>query len=197
MAAVDVQVSRRDWPAAPTGRWLGRRLALLTGACLVAGDAAVVLGGFLLAYWVRFIAPDLEATALGLDQYARLGALVSLVTVALFALHDFYDLDRPRSWFEPGQLVVSSVSTALALVVTASFFLGDQRFSRLWFAAGWAFSIGGLVGWRWCALIAYRSVRAAAVPARRVIVVGANPAGCEIARDLAGRCAVVGFVDNG
>ena len=99
MAAVDVQVSRRDWPAAPTGRWLGRRLALLTGACLVAGDAAVVLGGFLLAYWVRFIAPDLEATALGLDQYARLGALVSLVTVALFALHDFYDLIRYASYF--------------------------------------------------------------------------------------------------
>jgi exopolysaccharide biosynthesis polyprenyl glycosylphosphotransferase len=197
VAAVDVQVSRRDWPAASTGRWLGRRLSLVAGGCLVVGDATLVLGAFLLAYWVRFIAPDLEATALGLDEYARLGAIVSLITVVLFALHDFYDLDRPRSWLERGQLVVSTVSTALALMVTASFFLGDQRFSRLWFAAGWAFSVVGLVGWRWAAVVVYRAVRDAAVPARKVIVVGANPAGREIARELAERCQVVGFVDNG
>jgi exopolysaccharide biosynthesis polyprenyl glycosylphosphotransferase len=163
----------------------------------VLGDATVGLGAFLLAYWVRFIAPDLEATALGLDEYARMGAIVSLVTVALFALHDFYDLDRPRSWLERAQLVVSTISTALALMVTCSFFLGDQRFSRLWFAAGWGLSIVGLIGWRWLAVVAYQAIRDAAVPARKVIVIGANPAGREIARELAQRCQVVGLVDNG
>ena len=33
--------------------------------------------------------------------------------------------------------LISSVSTALVLAVAGSFFLGDERFSRLWFAAGW------------------------------------------------------------
>ena len=197
MAAVDVRVRRREWPPASTGHWLGQRLSLLAGACLVVVDALLVLGAFFVAYWVRFIAPELEATALGLDEYARMSAIVSLMTVAIFALHDFYDLDHPRSWFDRLQLIVSSVSTALALTVTVSFFLGDQRFSRLWFAAGWAFSVVGLVGWRWLAVGLYQRVKDAAVPARKVIVVGANPAGREIARDLVGHCQLVGFVDNG
>ena len=72
MAAVDVRVRRREWPPASTGHWLGQRLSLVAGACLVVVDALLVLGAFLVAHWVRFIAPELEATALGLDEYARM-----------------------------------------------------------------------------------------------------------------------------
>src|SRR5687768_3520024 len=117
MSTIDVPADRREWSAATAGAWLGRRLALVVGAGLLVCDAILVFGAFLLAHWVRFIAPDLEATALSLEEYARMGVVVSLVTVVLFALHDFYDLDRPRSWFERLQLVVSTVSTALALTV--------------------------------------------------------------------------------
>jgi exopolysaccharide biosynthesis polyprenyl glycosylphosphotransferase len=197
MSTVDVQVDRRPWSVTGTGAWLGRRLSLVAGAGLVAADAALVLGAFLLAHWVRFIVPDVEATALSLEEYAVRGAVVSLVTVVLFALHDFYDLDRPRSWLERGQMIVPTVSTALALTVTASFFLGDHRFSRLWFTAGWGFSVLGLVGWRWFAIGAYAALRDAVVPARKVLIVGANPVGRDLARELAGTCQVVGYVDNG
>jgi exopolysaccharide biosynthesis polyprenyl glycosylphosphotransferase len=197
VSSVDVPVERPAWSAARPGHWLGRRLPLLAGAGLVAGDALLVLGAFLLAHWVRFIAPDLEATALDRDEYARMGAVVGLVTVILFALHGFYDLDQRRSWLGRLQMIVSTVSTALVLTVAASFFLGDQRFSRLWFAAGWAFSVLGLVGWRWLTIGAYAALRQAVVPARKVLIVGANPVGREIARDLAGGSRVVGFVDNG
>jgi exopolysaccharide biosynthesis polyprenyl glycosylphosphotransferase len=195
MSTLDVPAGPHGWPT--TSAWVGRRLAALTGAVLVIGDALAVLGAFLLAHWVRFIAPDLEATALGLEEYARLGALVSIVAVVLFALHDFYDLDRPRSWLARFQMVVSTVSTALVLTVAISFFLGDQRFSRLWFAAGWAFSVLGLVGWRWLAVHLYASVRDSVVPARKVLIVGANPVGQELARELSGQCQIVGYVDNG
>ena len=94
-------------------------------------------------------------------------------------------------------MIVSTVSTALVLTVAASFFMGDQRFSRLWFAAGWAFSVLGLVGWRWVTVAAYAALRQAVVPARKVLIVGANPVGREIARDLARGSRVVGYVDNG
>src|SRR3954468_19944597 len=197
MSSVDFPVDRRPWSAAATGAWLGRRLPLVAGASLVAGDAALVLLAFLIAYWVRFIVPELEATALGLDEYARMGVVVSLVTAVLFALHDFYDLDRPRSWLGRLQMVVSTVSTALALTVTAAFFLGDHRFSRLWFTVGWALSVLGLVGWRWLAVSTYASIRAAVVPARKVLIVGANTVGRDLARELASSCQVVGYVDNG
>jgi len=106
MLTVDVPLDRRGRSAVGTASWLGRRLSLVVGTGLVAADATLVLA----AFWVRFIAPDQEATALGLDEYARMGAIVSLVTVVLFALHDFYDLDRPRSWLGRLQLVVSTVS---------------------------------------------------------------------------------------
>jgi exopolysaccharide biosynthesis polyprenyl glycosylphosphotransferase len=197
MSSVDFPVDRRGWSAVASGAWLSRRLPLVAGASLVAVDATLVLLAFLVAYWVRFIVPDQEATALGLDEYARMGAVVSLVTAILFALHDFYDLDRPRSWLGRFQMIVSTISTALALTVTAAFFLGDHRFSRLWFTVGWALSVLGLVGWRWLAVSAYASLRAAVVPARKVLIVGANPAGRDVARDLAASSEVVGFVDNG
>ena len=94
-------------------------------------------------------------------------------------------------------MIVSTISTALVLTVAASFFMGDQRFSRLWFAAGWAFSVLGLVGWRWVTVAAYAALRQAVVPARKLLIVGANPVGREIARDLARGSQVVGYVDNG
>jgi exopolysaccharide biosynthesis polyprenyl glycosylphosphotransferase len=197
MSSVDFPVDRRGWSALSHGAWLGRRFSLVAGAGLVVGDAALVLLAFLAAYWVRFIVPDLEGTALGLDEYARMGAVVSLVTVVLFALHDFYDLDRPRSWLGRLQMTVSTVSTALALTVTAAFFLGDHRFSRLWFTVGWALSVLGVVGWRGIAASTYASLRAAVVPARKVLIVGANPIGRDLARDLATTSQVVGYVDNG
>lgn len=197
MSTVDVPVDRRPWSAAATGAWLGRRLSVVAGAGLAAGDALLVLLAFLLAYWVRFIAPDLEATAIGLDEYLRIGAVVGVVTVVLFALHGFYDLDRPRSFLDRIHMILSTVSTALALTVTATFFLGDHRFSRLWFTVGWALSVLGLIGWRTLAGLAYASVRAAVVPARKVLIVGANTVGRDLARDLAGSCQVVGYVDNG
>ena len=65
MSTVDVPVGRRAWPPLRLAAWLGRRLSLVAGAGLVAGDATLVFGAFLLAHWVRFIVPDLEATALG------------------------------------------------------------------------------------------------------------------------------------
>jgi exopolysaccharide biosynthesis polyprenyl glycosylphosphotransferase len=199
MSSIDVPVDRRAWSAAATGTWLGRRLTLVAGAALVTGDATLVLLAFLLAYWVRFIAPDLEGTALGLEEYARMGAVVSLVTVVLFALHDFYHLDRPRSWLGRLRMIASTVSTALALTVTAAFFLGDYRFSRLWFTVGWALSVLGVVGWRWLAVSAYAAIRAAVVPARKVLIVGANTVGRDLAQELGGsrQVDVVGYVDNG
>ncbi|MGE3267409.1 MAG: sugar transferase [Chloroflexota bacterium] len=195
MSTVDVPVGRQGWRLSST--WNAGRLALLAGATVALGDALLVLGAFLLAHWVRFIAPDLEGEALGLNEYARLGALVSLVTVVLFALHEFYDLDRPRSWVARVQMIVSTVSTALVLTVAMSFFMGDLRFSRLWFAAGWGFSVAALIAWRWLAVRIYTSLRDAVVPARKVLIVGANPVGRDLAQELVGTCQVVGYVDNG
>lgn len=55
----------------------------------------------------------------------------------------------------------------------------------------------GLVGWRWLAVAVYGAVRDEVVPARKVLIVGANVAGRDLARELSPSSHVVGFVDNG
>src|SRR5579884_2493540 len=65
---------------------------------LMVGDTAVVLTGFFLAYWVRFVIPDAEALALGIDEYLRVGLTVAVLTVLLLMSHGLYDADRPATW---------------------------------------------------------------------------------------------------
>src|SRR5581483_125599 len=202
MTGAEWSVSRR-WPLPAAGEAgsdrerAARLLPVVAGWCLLIVDLAIATGAFLLAHWTRFVLPDAEAAALGLEQYARMGIVVGLLIVVLFALHGLYDPERRQT---PGRLLhlcLSSVSTALVLTVTAAFLLGDQRFSRLWFAAGWLFAVAGLVVWRTLAGTLYATVRQAIAPASRVLIVGANRLGQEVARELAGRYEVVGYVDNG
>jgi exopolysaccharide biosynthesis polyprenyl glycosylphosphotransferase len=178
--------SRAEW-------WL----PALGGACLVTVDGLLVLGAFVLAYWVRFVVPDAEAVALGLEIYLGGGLLVAVGTVVHCALQGLYDADRPRTWPARLHAIISAVSTALVLAVSISFLMGEQRYSRLWFAAGWGFAVVGLVLWRTVAQSLYAKLRAAVLPANRVLIVGANRLGQELARELAGRYRVVGFADNG
>src|SRR3954468_7937260 len=169
--------------------------AIARVVCLVV-DVALILGAFLLAYWVRFIVPDAEATALGLEQYAIRGLVVGSVAVLLSAFHGFYDVDRPQRWFARLHVIISAVSTALVLVVTASFLLGDHQLSRVWFAVGWLFAVFGLVIWRTGAQALYGTIRGLLAPPSRVLVVGANSLGHQLAGELNGDCEVVGYVDD-
>ncbi|MGE3909436.1 MAG: sugar transferase [Chloroflexota bacterium] len=180
-------------PAVTRGERLLSALTVLT----LAVDALLVLGAFLLAYWVRFVVPDDEAAALGLLEYARLGALVAVTTVLLLAGQGVYQTHRRLAWPTRTHVVVSAISTALILAVMISFALGDQRFSRLWFAAGWLFAAAGLFVWRTLAQQLLAAARAALLPATRALIVGANPIGHQVARELANRVEIVGCVDNG
>jgi exopolysaccharide biosynthesis polyprenyl glycosylphosphotransferase len=180
-------------PAATPGERLLAACALGT----LAIDGIIVLGAFLLAYWVRFVVPDNESAALGFQEYVRLGLVEACTTVVLLGFQGLPQAHRRHPW--PGRLhaVMSAISTALILTVTISYILGDQRFSRLWFAAGWAFAVMGLFVWRTAAQRLLAWARSALVPANRAVIVGANPVGRQIAHELADRFEVVGYVDNG
>ena len=175
----------------------GERLLTLLTVSTSLVDIVVVLGAFLLAYWVRFIVPDAEGTALSLDEYARIGALVGVTTVLLMALQGVYESHRRLTWATRLHVVVSSISTALILVVALSYALGDQRFSRLWFAAGWLIAAIGLMVWRSTAQQLVQAARTQLVPANRAVIVGANALGHQVAQELSGRFHVLGYVDNG
>jgi exopolysaccharide biosynthesis polyprenyl glycosylphosphotransferase len=175
----------------------GERLVTLLTVSTSLVDIIVVLGAFLLAYWVRFIVPDAEATALNLEEYARMGLLVGLTTVILMACQGVYESHRRLAWPTLLHVVVSAISTALILAVTFSYALGDQRFSRIWFAAGWLFTAVGLIVWRSAAQQLVQATRMVLVPANRAVIVGANALGQQVADELSGRFQVLGYVDNG
>jgi exopolysaccharide biosynthesis polyprenyl glycosylphosphotransferase len=191
-------VARGEWApsiavVAPTERWLVPVTAIL----LVAVDGLVMTLGFIVAYWIRFVVPSDEAAGLALDEYVRMGATVSVLGVLVLALHAFYDPGRPRSWPTTFQTALSGVSTGLVAAVTMSFFVGEDGFSRLWFGAGWALAVVFVFAWRSLAHPMYARIRAAVIPRRRVLIVGANALGRELADELDTRYDVIGFVDNG
>jgi exopolysaccharide biosynthesis polyprenyl glycosylphosphotransferase len=140
---------------------------------------------------------DESLPTLALDRYIRLAVLEGLLASILLATHGLYDLERPRSWPVRLRSIISSSSTALVLAVTVSYFLGDQAFSRLWLASGWVVSVVGLAIWRAVAHRVYEGLREAFSPANRVLIVGANRLGRELAAELKGEYQVVGYVDNG
>jgi exopolysaccharide biosynthesis polyprenyl glycosylphosphotransferase len=200
MSTVDLHLDQGSWQQEEwaAGRsWLPRVLPVLASAVLFVGDLAVVFGAFVVAHWLRFVVASDEGAALGFEHYARIGAIVALLTGALLIAHGTYDLERRPGWPRRINTVVSSVSTAVVLAIGLGFFIGDQSFSRLWLAAGWMVATIVLTGWRSLGAYLYAAIRSALAPAPRVLIVGANTLGREIAGELADRFEVVGYVDNG
>jgi exopolysaccharide biosynthesis polyprenyl glycosylphosphotransferase len=167
-------------------------MALLT----FVADILVVAGAYLLAYAGRFAMDDTLPT-LTFDRYVRLVVIAGVLSSVLLATHGLYRLERPKSWPIRMRDIASSSSTALVLAITISFFLGDQAFSRLWLAWGWLMAINGLIVWRVVAHHLYEFLRDAFGPTNRVLIVGANRLGRQLADELDQRYEVVGYVDNG
>ncbi len=191
------QVWRGELPARFEPGWAERIIPAGLGLALALVDVLLVLGAFLLAYWVRFVVSDMEAAALDLLAYARIGLSVGVVVALLFAPQGLYDESRPMAWPARLYAIVSALSTALVVTLVASFLFGGDGFSRLWFAAGWAFAVLLLVTWHALAQNVFAIVRTALARTTRVLIVGANPLGQELARELSARHEVLGYVDNG
>src|SRR5439155_21691933 len=111
MSTVELPSTGHRWPTALPDAWTpstlswGRRnrrvehlLPLLTGVCLVVTDLGLVVGAFMLAHWLRFIAADDTLAALGLDRYVLMASVVGLLTCGLFAFRGLYDAPRSYAW---------------------------------------------------------------------------------------------------
>lgn len=188
----------------PATRVLGNRVSArtlqlfsaLSVVTLLAVDIGVVLGAFVVAYDLRFVLSDAVAEAFPFELYLRTGIVVGAFAMILLVVQGMGDLDRQRSWPTRLRAITSAVSTGTVLAVVVTFDQ-DQRLSRAWLALGWSLSIIAITGWRMIAPTAYLALRRKLAPRRRVVVVGANVLGQELARELAVRYDVVGYVDNG
>ncbi len=172
------------------------RFLALSMPLLWIADVAIVVIAFLVGYWVRFSRAD-DDTTLTLPSCLKIAVVVAVAATVVLAQHGFYDRERLSALQAGPGTIISSLSIALVLGVTFSYFFGDPKYSRLWLATGWLLASIGMSGWRWFAHGLYARVRDHLLPARRAIIVGANATGEDLARELVQRYDVVGYVDNG
>src|SRR5215217_3494335 len=120
MTTLDISPSKSVWRASDPEAWtppaithdrLERLLPALTGVCLVVVDLALVMGAFMAAHWLRFVAADDSLSALGIEQYVLMSLLVAGITSGLFAFRGLYDEPRPYAWPTRLYTIVSAVST--------------------------------------------------------------------------------------
>ena len=197
MSTIDLPFHERYalGPAAAVVPRRAARFLVLSMPLFWMADVAVVVSAFLVAYWVRFGRADDDST-LSLLSCLRIAVVVAIAATVLLAQHGFYDRERLATFPQAGT-IISSLSIALVLGVTFSYFFGDPKYSRLWLATGWLLASVGMIGWRWFAQSLYARLRDRLLPARRAIIVGANATGEDLARELERRYEVVGYVDNG
>src|SRR5512145_2159190 len=125
------------------------------GALLASVDAGLILVGFVIAYWMRYIVnwPSpinrvvLEvATAnfVDLAAFLPITLLLVIVVMAQFAMKGLYRLPRSAGFLDHASIIVSSTITGIALLVLVVFVYKPFFYSRLIFAFAW-FSINILL----------------------------------------------------
>jgi len=194
---IPVAAGERTWSGVgPHGKAQIRRLLPAAFVSIaIAIDGLLIFDAFALADVLR--AGPRDPTTLAALSGSPLLAVIVGVAIALLASRGLYDLEHPLPW--PSQLyaIVSSVSIAFVSAVVFSVFV-EGPFAKSWSAAGSAIAIVSLSVWHVAAARGYAALSRTIVPVRRAIVVGANVAGRESARELTQKgYQVVGYADNG
>jgi len=179
-------------PAGATARANGRGRALVRGLSVQAAYAVidvlfVFLGGAC-ALWLRFRVIELPDTLRhGLAQmsgnpYAGFYLLYAALVVLGCANQNLYRTPRERSFTEETGMVAKAVGLATALLTLLILTSGGKEISRSVVAISSVLNLATLAGWRAAkrALILRRT--AAGVNVSRVLIVGAGPTGCALAR---------------
>lgn len=165
-------------------------------AMLFAVDVLMVTAAFMVAYFVRFVVAGSFTSALPVEHYVRTGLAVGIAAALLMPVQGLGELERRRSWPTRLRVITSSVSTGAVVAMVFSFDQ-DQRLSRAWLAIGWSLSIALLSLWRSTAPPLYLALRRSLAWRPRLVVIGANITGQELARELERTYEVLGYVDNG
>ena len=198
MALSNVKLAIADQPllARPISEPRVRLRPASLVALAVSVDVLLVVGSLTLAHLLSSIAQDGAAGVPDTTGGERI--VVAIVAVALLGSHNLYDLAHPQPWPSRLYTIVSSISIGFVVAVVISVVFTGPFYARAWFAIGWALAIVALAVWHTGIERRYAALMSAITPGRRVIVVGANPAGQDLACELVGKgYEVVGYADNG
>jgi exopolysaccharide biosynthesis polyprenyl glycosylphosphotransferase len=170
----------------------------------VVSDLALIVLGFALAYYVRYIRG--LGGEVGRTDFRPLGAfapvivLLSAILLAIFALRGLYRLPRWTGFLDEAALVIGGALTGFGALVVLVFYSQHFYFSRLIFLYALVFVVALLIAKRVAIRGTQAWLRARGRWVDRVLVVGAGPAAQRIMGALIGQprlgYEVVGFVED-
>src|SRR5690242_4410748 len=110
---------------------------------LVLLDGLLVLLGFVLAYYLRYQYQFWRSVQNDepLASFVPTIALLVPLTVALLAFKGLYRLPRNAGWLTQLGIILSAVTTSVAITIVITFLSGPSFYSRLIFGLAWATTI--------------------------------------------------------
>ncbi|MCG8353373.1 MAG: sugar transferase [Chloroflexales bacterium] len=193
------------------GSMESRRHRWIAHISLLASDLILVFFGFVLAYWMRYIAiwPDplkpivSEVTGYNyvpFDAFLPTTLLLMVVLTILFETKGLYRLSRGSGFLDYAGIILSSTLTGIALLIVVVFFYRPFYFSRLIFAfAGVNIVILlcllrilllGIRHWRW----------SKGIGQERILVIGGKGLGQQVMNGIAAQPGLgyhlVGYLDD-
>ncbi len=181
------------------------------GGLMVALDVFGIGGGFAIAYWMRYLLdwpPPLEryVTEVATINFVPFSAFFPIITplvallIVLFAARGLYHRPRSAGLLDYAAVIVSAVTTGIAIMIVVAFFYRPFYYSRLIFAFAWVTIVLLLCGWRAAMILRRRWNWAHGIGRDRVLVVG----GTGLAREVMGGVvahnhlgyALAGYLDD-
>jgi Undecaprenyl-phosphate glucose phosphotransferase len=141
-------------------------------------DAIVVVGAWLVSYWVRFFGGPIPATK-GLPEfetYSALAPLVAVLWISVFTLMQVYESRRTLGRGHELRGVLKAHGVALLLFVLVTYMFEEYKYSRLVMAYFALLGAGALALNHLALRTVLCALRARGVSLRKVLAVGEGPA---------------------
>jgi exopolysaccharide biosynthesis polyprenyl glycosylphosphotransferase len=189
-----------------------RRQVAPSGALMAMVDALLILLGFAVAYWMRYmidwpppfdqLVREVQAQNLvPLSAFAPFAFLLTALLIVQFAMRGLYRMPRTAGVLDHASIIIGSTTTGIAILIVVVFLYKPSEFySRLIFAFALVSISTLLVGGR-AVLIGLRRWRwVRGIDRERVLVVGNTGLGREVMESLVAQpdlgYALVGFLDD-
>jgi Undecaprenyl-phosphate glucose phosphotransferase len=154
-----------------------RRYQNFVGGLFRVFDAGIIVGAWLISYWLRFQVPVFAVTK-GMPSFASYASMAPLVAVlwfAVFAMLDVYESPRMFGLGRELQRVLNAHGLALLLFVALTYAFDEYKYSRLVMAYFGLLSAAGLATFRLIVRGTLRAVRRRGHNLRHVLIAGEGP----------------------
>ncbi|MBN2303911.1 MAG: sugar transferase [Anaerolineae bacterium] len=167
-------------------------------------DALLVVGAFLLSYYLRyeveFLQPVDEANAAPFTPYIPYAIIFAALMLLGSQNARLYRERRGRTWWDEIFSISNNATNTAVVVMALSFLLRPLVFSRLLIIQAAALVVGLMGIWRLFLRAVRGAMRRRGIGVERVLVVGAGSVGLSVLQTILARpdlgFQVVGFVDD-